>query len=77
MSSEKFPQLQKNAAQIISLFGSTYVCEQMFSRMKQVKNKIRSSITDGQLEQCQRLATRSSKPHTDFLDRENESQVPH
>ena len=42
--SEKFLKLKKNAARIISLFGSTYVCEQMFSRMKHVKNKTRSLV---------------------------------
>ena len=65
--SEKFPKLKKNAARIISLFGSTYVCEQMFSRIERVKNKIRSSITDGHLEQCMRLATTSLDPEIDFL----------
>ena len=29
--SEKFTKLKKNAAQMISLFGSTYVCKQMLS----------------------------------------------
>ena len=71
--SEKFSKLKKNAARIISLFGSTYVCEQMFSRMKHVKNKIRSSITDGHLEQCMRLATTSLDPEI----REKQSQVAH
>ena len=74
--SEKFPKLKKNAARIISLFGSTYVCEQMFSRMKHVKNKIRS-ITDGHLEQCMRLATTSLDLEIDFLVRKKQSQVAH
>ena len=33
---EKFPELKKNATGVIYLFGSTYVCEQMFSRMKHI-----------------------------------------
>ena len=75
--SEKFPKLKKNAARIIFLFGSTYVCEQMFSRMKHVKNRIRSSITDSHLEQCMCLATTSLDPEIDFLVREKQSQVAH
>jgi len=75
MSSEKFPKLKKNAVLIISLFGSTYVCEQMFSRMKHVKNKIRSSITDGHLEQCMQLATASLEADIYFLVREKQNQV--
>ena len=75
--SKKFPKLKKNAARKISLFGSTYVCEQIFSRIKHVKNKIRSSITDGHLEPCMRLATTSLDPEIDFLVREKQSQVAH
>ena len=75
--SEKFPTLKKNAARIISLFGSTYVCEQMVSRMKHVKSKIRSSVTGGHLEQCMRSATTSLDPDIDFLVREKPSQMAH
>jgi len=74
VTSEK---LEKNAIWIISLFGSTYVCEKMFSRMKHVKNKIRSSIADGHLEQCMCLATASLEPDIDFPVREKQSQVAH
>ena len=42
--SAKFPKLKQNAARIISLFGSTYVCEQMFSRMKHVRAKLDLSL---------------------------------
>ena len=49
----------------------------MFSQMKHVKNKIRSSITDGHLEQCMRLATTSLDPEINFLIREKQSQVAH
>ena len=75
--SEKFPKLKKNASRIISLFGSTYVCEHMFSRMKHVKSKIRSSITDGHLEQCMRLATTSLQPDIHLLVQEKQNQVAH
>ena len=57
-----------------ALFGSTYVCEQMFSRMKHVKNKIKSSITDGHLEQCMITLL---DPEIDSLVREKQSQVAH
>ena len=62
---------------IISLFGSTYLSEHMFSRMKHVKNKNRSSITDGHSEQRMRLATTSLEADIDFLVRQKESLVAH
>ena len=64
-----FAKLKKNAARIIFLFGSTHVCEHMFSRMKHLKNKNKSSITDGHLEQCMHLATTSLEADVDFLVR--------
>ena len=64
--SEKFPQFKENTALIIFLFGSTYVCVQMLSRIKHIKNKNRSSIYDGLLEHCLRLATTSLAADNDF-----------
>jgi hypothetical protein len=36
-----YPLLIKNAKQMMSLFGSTYVCEQLFSNIKLIKNEHR------------------------------------
>ena len=33
----KFPAIRSHALSIASLFGSTYICEQLFSRLKIVK----------------------------------------
>ena len=70
MPSEKFSELKKIAVRIISEFGSTYVSEPMFSRMKHIKSKNRCSISDGHLEHCLRLATTSLEADIDFLVRE-------
>ena len=43
---ETFPRLRDHAARILSLFASTYLCEQAFSAMTLVKNKFRSRLTD-------------------------------
>ena len=66
MPSEKFSKLKKNAARIISLLGSTYVNEPMFSRIKHMKSKNRS-ISDSHLEHFLRLATTSLAADTDLL----------
>ena len=52
---------------MISLFGSTYICEQLFSRMKFTKNKNRTKITDVHLEDSLRLSTTSIEPNIDAL----------
>ena len=56
-----FPEIRKNAQKMMSLFGSTYVCEQLFSRMKYVKSTTRSRITDAHLEGSLRVATTKMK----------------
>jgi hypothetical protein len=38
-SKECFPKLLKFSLQMLSLFGSTYVCESAFSALKQIKNE--------------------------------------
>ncbi|XP_076289655.1 general transcription factor II-I repeat domain-containing protein 2-like [Lasioglossum baleicum] len=43
---EKYPQLHKSAAQIISIFGSTYLCDQLFSILKRIKSTNRFSGTN-------------------------------
>ena len=40
----KYPNLQKLARKTTVLFGSTYVCEARFSRMKYLKNKYRTRL---------------------------------
>jgi hypothetical protein len=41
-----FPQLYRHALCVSALFGSTCVCEQLFSKMKHSKSKLRNRLTD-------------------------------
>ncbi|CAI6371938.1 unnamed protein product [Macrosiphum euphorbiae] len=48
-SQEKFPILRNMSLEILSLFGSTYICESAFSTMKLIKSKSRNRINNASL----------------------------
>ena len=53
---ETFPLLRKHAACILSMFASSYLCEQAFSSMNLVKTKLRSRLTEANLHANLRIA---------------------
>jgi hypothetical protein len=56
-----------NAQRMTSFFGSTYICEQFFSKMKAVKRKSRNRVVDGTLESRLRVATSHICPDKENL----------
>ncbi|KAM3855168.1 general transcription factor II-I repeat domain-containing protein 2-like isoform 2-T3 [Vipera latastei] len=54
---ETMPQLRLQAARMLCMFGSTYLCEQLFSAMKVNKSVHRSLLTDTQLHSILRVST--------------------
>ena len=61
LDQEKFPSLRKFMASKMALFGSTYLCEQFFSKMGFMKSPYRSVITDKHLKNGLRVASTSIK----------------
>ncbi|CAN8030036.1 unnamed protein product [Ixodes persulcatus] len=59
LADSTFMNLKRLAATMITVFGSTYVCEQTFSRMKCIKSNLRSRMTDKNLHNVLRLAESS------------------
>jgi len=65
---QSYPKLHKNAAELICMFGSTYICEQLFSVMKINKSRLRSNLTDENLTSTLRLASAESLlPNTEKI----------
>ena len=53
---EKYPQTKMCAMKLISIFGTTYVCESLYSTLKFIKSKYRSELTDEHLSVLVRTA---------------------
>ena len=70
----KHPNLEKH---MISLFGSTYSCEQFFSRMKFTKSKHRSQLTNEHLASQLRVASSSFRADIDQMCKNRQYQVSH
>lgn len=58
----KFPMMRCHAQRMMSLFGSTYICEQTFSLLNQNKNRRRTKISDGHLCEVLRVSTTQLTP---------------
>ena len=59
---EDYPQILKQERNSFSIFGSTYLCEQLFSRMKYAKSKAQSRLTNEHLQLSLRVATSQILP---------------
>ena len=77
VSKEKYQRIHRLAVFMTLLFGSTYLCEQVFSRMNHVKSPVRSLISDSHMESSLRNATSSIAPDIANLVREKQCQTSH
>jgi hypothetical protein len=62
---------------MLSLFGSTYVCESAFSALKQIKSKTRNRIESASLESSLRLCLTELTVDIDKLVSEKQWQSSH
>ena len=74
---EHFPELRKFAQSYACRFGTTYRCEQSFSSMKMIKNKMRSRLSDSNLKKCLVLSTTNLTPNITGLVKAKQSQKSH
>ena len=64
---DKYTNLSQDARKFTAVFGSTHCCEQLFSRMKNTKSKLRSLLTDEHLAASLRIATSTVGADIDYL----------
>uniref|UniRef100_A0A8D2IX21 HAT C-terminal dimerisation domain-containing protein n=1 Tax=Varanus komodoensis TaxID=61221 RepID=A0A8D2IX21_VARKO len=71
-----FPELSRMFKWTVCLFGSTYLCEKLFSTMNFNKSKFRSKLTDEHLQAILRVSVASSlKPNVAQLCKRKRCQV--
>lgn len=76
VSKDKYKNIHKLAARVLSFFGTTYCCEQLFSRMNQVKSVERNKLSDTHLSSVLRLAcSKDISPNIDKLVSQKRVQV--
>uniref|UniRef100_A0A4W6G454 HAT C-terminal dimerisation domain-containing protein n=1 Tax=Lates calcarifer TaxID=8187 RepID=A0A4W6G454_LATCA len=62
LDNAKFPLMRRHAKRMMSLFGSTYICEQTFSLLNQNKSRLRTRMTDSHLCEVLRVSTTKLSP---------------
>ncbi|XP_060846419.1 general transcription factor II-I repeat domain-containing protein 2-like [Rhopalosiphum padi] len=61
--SSKYPELKRLVSKLYTMFGSTYVCEAAFSKMKFIKNNFRSRLTDEHLIELMQISCTNFTPN--------------
>ena len=59
-----YPHLHDNAKRVMCMFGSTYCCKQLVSKMNYTKNKLRNCLSDRHLNDVLQIS--STKLPIDF-----------
>ena len=62
LNASKFANLRKMVMKLLVLFGSTYICEQIFSTMNINKIKLRSNLTDVHLQSLLKISKSDMQP---------------
>jgi hypothetical protein len=66
--SNAFSKIKTNALRIASMFGSTYLCEQLFSILKHAKSNTRNRMNDEHLNACLKIqSSKQLEPNIDLI----------
>ncbi|KAJ8361740.1 hypothetical protein AAFF_G00429360 [Aldrovandia affinis] len=74
---DTYMNMKKYAFGVLSIFGSTYFCEQVFSSMNYIKSKYCSRLTDDSLQSCVKIKVTSYSPDIEKLCSDVQKQTSH
>ena len=74
---ETYGNMKKYAFAVLSMFGSTYFCEQIFSNMNYIKSKYRTRLTDESLQSCVKIKVTNYMPDVEKLSSDVRKQKSH
>jgi hypothetical protein len=77
LSDSKFLNIKGLATKMLTVFGSTYMCEQTFSRMKLIKSKFRTRMTNDHLHHCLSMSVTNFPTDINLLTAKLQPQASH
>ncbi|XP_076062397.1 general transcription factor II-I repeat domain-containing protein 2-like [Oratosquilla oratoria] len=77
LPSNNFQKYIAHVQRIVAMFGSTYCCEQLFSKMKYTKSHLRSQLSDRHLNDIILLSTSTIEPGMEILLHGKQHQQSH
>ena len=77
LDKSNYPEIVENALKLVSVFGSSYICEQAFSIMNLNKSKLRSRLTDEHLHAIMRVANSGLSPNMEQLVSKKSCNISH
>uniref|UniRef100_A0A673B181 HAT C-terminal dimerisation domain-containing protein n=1 Tax=Sphaeramia orbicularis TaxID=375764 RepID=A0A673B181_9TELE len=69
--------LQRVSIAVLTMFGSTYACEQSFSHLNSIKTNLRSRLTDESLNACMKLNLTTYQPDYKAISKTMQHQKSH
>lgn len=72
-----YKTLQRVSLAVLTMFGSTYACEQSFSHLKHIKTNLRSRLKDGSLNACIKLNLTTYQPDYKAISKTMQHQKSH
>ena len=75
--SRNFPKYIAHVQCIVDMFGSTNCCEQLFSKMKYTKSRLRSLLSDRHLHDIVLFSSSSIEPDIEILRHGKQHQPSH
>ena len=74
---KKYPNIKWAALKVLSMCGSTYICESVLSTLNHMKSRHRSVLTDTHVKELLRVATTEYKPDLKKILKKKECQNSH